>query len=240
MINLPIYILGDSHCGGPFQTSKYIKKINDKYKTFKHYDNTVFNPPGDDNILWVGPITMYRFGRDKDIIDLLKFPLKFDGKIYYRCVPKESIIVFTSGDVDIRVHIKKQINKGRDKVEIIDTLVKNYIEFLIIQRNKGYKIVVYAVRPMLHYNPLYHNNVNFWQGTTNEHKEYRKLLNSKLENLCKINNFVFFNPHKFYEDEYGLLDRAKTTDEIHIINIPEFDTCFQETLENNLDLLDIN
>jgi len=238
MITLPIYTLGDSHCGGPFQTSKFIKTINEKYKTFKHDDNCMGNPPGDDNILWIGPYTMHRFGRDRELIDFSHFPVEFMGKTYYRCVPKESIVVLTSGDVDIRVHIKKQINKGRDKEEIITTLVENYMKYLIIQRNKGYKIVVYAVRPMLHFNPNYHNYANFWQGTTSEHKEYRNLLNSKLENLCKINNFIFFNPHKYYEDEYGLMDRTKCDkEEIHLINIPEFDTCFQETIENNLHLL---
>ena len=100
-----LYTVGDSHCN-IFQKSKYITKVH-----------------------WVGGLTMHRIGRD--LINFKSIDVCIIEPVHYS-IPNDGIVLVSFGEIDVRNHIHKQVELGRDIQEICNTLVCNYIECIYI------------------------------------------------------------------------------------------------------------
>ena len=110
MNTLPIFTIGDSHAVYSFSFNGI---------TYPRVTQSL-------RIATPNSWTMHRVGRDSTDFTGLGFP-------------KESIMLLSFGWIDIHYHIEKQINKGRNEDEIINTLVDKYIAIIIANRNQGQK-----------------------------------------------------------------------------------------------------
>ena len=112
------------------------------------------------NVYYTGPITMHRVGRDKLTIDQLKELSKKHYEEYLpKCKPEykhmsypsddkikeKDVVIFVFGEIDIRNHYAKQIEKGRNDNEILGSLVNNYID-TILSNSKQYNNVKFGLQ----------------------------------------------------------------------------------------------
>ena len=185
-----IHIFGDSHANSNFYNIKY-------NNLFNHFTNS---------------ITLYRVGRDKlNFINFKNFNIK-----------SNDIVIYQFGEVDCRCHIGKQVSLHRNLNDIINKLVNNYIESIIInlQNYNNIKIIICSIPPPMNRN-YYENkygpvtNGFPFIGTNEERIIYTKLLNQKLNELCIINNFIFFDYYDYYNNN-GLLKIELSDDICHI------------------------
>lgn len=158
--------------------------------------------------------TMHRIGRDKHLINC-------DPQV----IDKENdVVIILYGEVDCRCHIGRQVLKGRDLAEIVNTLVGSYIN-TIIQYGFRHTIVMavpppvprkdYEDRngPITHHLPMV--------GNDEERLLYTIKVNEKLKSKCQEHNLHFVDPFDSYKRADGFMDYSKSDGNIHIGNNKE-------------------
>jgi len=218
-----IHAIGDSHCAFCFTNcrtwAEFCAQTSER-------SNFVFSNGRDEMLVpftinWLGPRTMHRVGRD----GISKNDFRFN-------VQKGDFLVFVFGEIDIRVHIGRQVYKlGRDQNEVIDTLVKNYIQkVLAAQSMFSCKAIVYAVIPP--------NNTCFnLDGSPSdpflpsvsleERVKFTKKLNRCLAQKCQENKIKFFDIADIFSNSDGTLNN-NFSDGIHIL--PEYNAPIKSRL----------
>jgi len=92
----------------------------------------------------LGPITAYNIG---NIESKTQAKLKID-EILEQNFLTNGILLFSAGEIDIRVHLLKQsILQGVSVDSICDSIIDNYLELLNGYSKKGYKIIVLSAPP---------------------------------------------------------------------------------------------
>lgn len=191
-----IQVYGDSHAHFSCQSLKaYFQEDNDITVVSSHEYS----------------VTMHRIGRDKHIV---------------HCVPdlidrEKDIVIILYGEVDCRCHIGRQIQKGRDLAEIVETLVCNYINTII---QYGFKnVIVIAVPPPVpikeyeaRNGPITHHLPMV--GTDEQRLMYTTKVNEKLKTECEKHNLHFINPFDSYLRPDGMMDFSKSDGNSHIGN----------------------
>lgn len=149
----------------------------------------------------IGPKLMYTFGRlGLNLLNIKKYGVK-----------EKDIVIYCFGEIDCRCHVHKHVNEEKNYKDIIDNLVNDY--FVSINENKklynNIKICVYNVVPPVRefYVP---NNPFPFIGSDEERKLYYNYMNSKIKELCEINNFIYFDIYKQSCDENGFLRKDFT------------------------------
>jgi len=144
-------------------------------------------------------ITMFRIGRDKKIINFNTDTNNIT-----------SVICSVYGEVDCRCHIQRQINQGRTKEAICQELVTNYINTIKLTFTSYKAIIVIAIIPTTNqqtfeaiYGPITHEFP--FVGTNAQRINYTHYMNELLEQACKENGYIFFNPYTPYTDTEGCL-----------------------------------
>ena len=202
MNNLPIFVLGDSHATWSFT----INGINYPKVTYSYRTATPFS--------W----TMHRVGRDS--IDFTSFGL-----------PKESLMILAYGWIDIHYHIEKQINKGRNEDEIINTLINKFITVIIGNRNKGQKhIGIMSIIP-----PVFFDDLSIYYPTDLNGPSRNELtlrftqkMNALLKQKCIEFNLLYLNLHDAYVNDDGSLKKELSDDNVHLKTFIHHDKCFEE------------
>ena len=177
-----IYVFGDSHA-----------KFN------------FINCPFPIKILEENSITMYRVGRDKEIIHFNK-----------QYLGKDNIFVFCFGEIDCRAHITKQVQLGREKEEIIKSLVDSYLNAIQVLITEYHKIIICEVPPATKesdYHKL-HNNFPFYD-TDEERVENTLRMNYYLKEATK-NKFLLLEYHDYYARADGTLNYELSDQCVHI------------------------
>jgi hypothetical protein len=184
-----IYIYGDSHAKFCFKKLK-----------IPHVD------------LHQNSITMFRVGRDNDIIN-------FNNKKH----DANSIICLVYGEVDCRCHIQRQINLGRNEDEVICELVDNYFKTIKNSIINYKKIIVVGVVPPTKqsdyekiHGPILHEFP--FVGNNEERVRYTMKANKRIEENCTNNNYIFFNPFFYYTREDGTLKYELSDNCVHLGN----------------------
>lgn len=155
---------------------------------------------------WLGPITMHRVGRDS--VTFLHLPS--------HGIQEGQIVIFTFGEIDARCHIGRQRDLfNRNLEEIIDTLVKSYIDTILINRSLYQKLtcIVFSVTPPTNYNfnPQYP-----YYGTIEDRVIITQMLNNKLLEICKYFNIPFLDVYKDYANSDGTLNISFSDGTVHI------------------------
>lgn len=146
-------------------------------------------------------VTMHRIGRDAQIIN---FNPSFNGE--------GNIFILCYGEVDCRCHIGKEVEKGRDKKEVCETLVKNYINTIKHNIIAYKKIIICFIPPAINkqefvryhgeYTPSHGHPI---VGTDEERIENVRLMNALLKNECSKNGFEFLDCTEYYSNENGTI-----------------------------------
>jgi hypothetical protein len=182
-----IYIFGDSHANFNFKNLN-INNIN----------------------LYQNSITMYRIGRDKQIIN-------FDNNYNN----KDNIFILCYGEVDCRNHIGKQILLGRELTEICENLVFEYIDTIKKTIHTFNKIILCSIIPPMKkelyeiiHGPITHEFP--FIGDDNQRVTYTKLVNGLLKKYCEVNNFIFLDIYDHYCEVDGTLKYELSDKCVHI------------------------
>jgi hypothetical protein len=187
-----LYIFGDSHASRPFMPLKIPHKKLEQ-----------------------SGITMFRIGRDKQIINYNK---NFDLK--------ENTIVICYGEVDCRCHIGKQINSGRKEDEVIKELVESYID-TILKNISNSKVIIIAVIPPTSQNEYERKNGPIrdefpFVNSDEDRVRYTNKVNLLLKEYSEKYNFVFFDPYNYYKNSNGTLKYELSDGSVHIKDVGYF------------------
>lgn len=183
-----IFAIGDSHC-------IYF------YNSMKIKEHWFFN---------CGlPLTIYKFIKsDLDIYNIGNI-LK-NGHEKYN-IKENDYVIFLFGYNDIQRNIYQH---SRDKwSDEIDSLIKNYIDTIIILKNK-YKII--PIVPCIYPLPREDAQGINIKGSFNERHNYTLYANEKLKQHCEINNLKFLDIYCTITDEFGYIKKEYTSDNIHL------------------------
>lgn len=191
-----INIFGDSHAFYDF-TNDFINEKEHSY--YKQRDQKILF-----RINGFSSRTMHRFGRDK---------LKFLN-IQNHGVQENDIIVFDFGEIDARGHVGKQRDtKNRNLDEIINTLIKRYIEAinLNLQKYRNLHCVIVSITP-----PSNQKSGLIKWGTLEDRINITKKMNAKLHYECLKNNFIFLDIYDLFANDNGVMIPEKSDGGAHI------------------------
>jgi hypothetical protein len=159
------------------------------------------------NLFYHG-ITMYRIGRDKAIVNFKETHIS-----------KDNIYCLAYGEVDVRCHIGKQVENGKDYRIVCKELVDAY--FISISHViKEYKaIIIVGIIPPTdskdHVHKV-HNPPLPYIGTNEYRIIYTFEMNRLLKEYCEIYSYIYFNPFDYYKREDGCLNYNLSDGCVHI------------------------
>jgi len=158
----------------------------------------------------IGGILMYTFGR---------LGLKLLNIKNYR-VKENDTVIFCFGEIDCRNHVHKHVSETKTYKDVIDEIVINYFDSINKTKILYYniKICVYNVVPPIRYRTESPNHPFPYLGSDEERKTYFNYMNSKIKELCKINNFIYFDIYKETCDEEGFLKKEYSDGNCHLKN----------------------
>lgn len=144
-------------------------------------------------------------------------PINVDGITNF---DRKHYIIFCFGEIDCRNHVHKYVSKERTYKDVIDELVIDYINIIVAQQ-KLHKNITYGayniVPPFKYSEDDFQNNPDLpAKGSNTERQSYVIYMNSKLKELCEINNLLFFDIYKESCDEDGFLQKRKSDGNVHI------------------------
>lgn len=184
---MEIHTYGDSHA--KFTFANFSSEEKDIPKITTH---------------WLGPITMYRIGRDGYFPDLVR----------------NSIAIFCFGEIDVRCHVLLQREKGRSVNEILTDLVNKYLIALANNKGRSTHLAIMSLPPPS-YRDIPHPNADYpFRGTEAERSEWTIIMNKLLKDGCEKQGFYYFDIYTGHADKYGLLYKAYSDDDVHLRNGP--------------------
>lgn len=159
-----IHCIGDSH-SAVFSGKEEMQPIwpvrsDDKTQFFRSYR--------------IGPATAYQLENKISIIN----------DIIGNVVDKTfDIILFCFGEVDIRAHLKKQMDiQNKSVKEVVKECVDRYVSVLTMYQDKGYYVMAWGPIASWHESRDYTGGPSF--GTCLERNEITKEFNRYLKELC--------------------------------------------------------
>lgn len=160
----------------------------------------------------IGPVLCYSFGKEKlNRLDISKYNIQ-----------DNDTIIFCFGEIDCRCHIKKYIFVESSYKEIINNIIKNYIDAIKINvitcKKKLKNICIYNIVPPVSKINTPENKEYPYLGSDEERKEYILYFNEILKLKCNENNFVFFDIYSYYIDKNGFLNKQLSDGNVHIYN----------------------
>ncbi len=168
-------------------------------------------------------ITMHRVGRDNQIIN-------FDTTFHEH----DTTLCFVFGEIDCRHHIRRQINKGRDEDEIIQTLVGKYIDAVSDNIRLCKQVFIIGIVPTTSQSDFdqihgIQDESGFaFSGTEEDRIRFTQKMNDGLNTLCNKHGFTFLAPYDFYKGDDGCLIRKYSDSTVHIRNNTAFLKSFTE------------
>lgn len=149
----------------------------------------------------IGPVTLHRI---KDQTEMIRSALTLAPRLRFIAFPrlsKNSIIVLSFGEIDIRVHVAKQAKKqGREPRQLVDELVNGAVKLVsFVHAEFGCKVVFMAIPPpSSDFNdPKYPNSgtlhsrvslVNYFNEQLNQELASRAVLRAKLLNINELHS----------------------------------------------------
>ena len=229
-----VHCLGDSHCGNCFTNKKswheFVSQTPEvginPYDPEFQYERSVYLFFNNDQsmevpfaIHWLGARTMHRIARDG--INVSSYG-----------VNAGDIAVFILGEIDVRVHIGKQVYlKNRDLDDVVQTLAETYVQRIAENQMIHHcRCVICAVTPPSGYsynlegNP---ENIYLPRVPLEERAIFTKLLNKKLSQECAKHHILFLNAFEAFAKQDGSLNNA-FSDGCHVT--PEFNYMIKDQL----------
>ena len=181
-----LYIFGDSHACSSFKNLQV------------PHEN-----------IYQSSVTMFRIGRDNTIIN---YNLDMD-------ITRNTILL-CYGEVDCRCHIGKQVNLGRNEDTVINELVSDYFK-TITNNIKNAKVIIASVIPptsQIEYEimngPILHEFP--FVNSDEDRVRYTNKVNNKIEELCLLNNYIYFDGYSFCRRDTGTLSYEFSDNSVHL------------------------
>ena len=199
-----IVVVGDSHVNffsgneNISFTPFYYRSIKDNFKT-KIYINTCSDKLDHFSTLHLGPCLAYSVCRDKSsTLTKEKLLFLFEKEI----IPRGARVLFSFGEIDIRVHVIKQAIKQQKSVsEICEEIISGFLNQLLEFRSK-YDIKVYCWAPPPSQNESLSFNKEFpTYGTEIERNKVTLIFEEILAEKCEEFSFTFLSITKMLIDE---------------------------------------
>ncbi|HVW99060.1 MAG TPA: SGNH/GDSL hydrolase family protein, partial [Candidatus Babeliaceae bacterium] len=194
-----IRIIGDSHASFCFTNQPQAPQFEQTTYTVmdKHLDVVIYP--------FISK-TMHRFGRDK----LGFINLRTMG------IQQGDTVLFTFGEIDVRCHIGKQRDLNhRDVKEVISTLIDNYIQAILINKQLFTNVtclVATVVPPSDQaYNPFYPR-----YSTLFDRIEITRQVNTILKEVAQAHNIPVVDIYPLYCNADGFLDPAQSDGQVHV------------------------
>lgn len=164
-----IHCIGDSHAsifsGNERQQPKWPERSNDTLEHFRSYR--------------IGPATAYQLKDKRPILDNILTLVDKDN----------DSVLFCFGEVDVRAHLKKQMDiQKRSAKDIVTECVDRYFDTVLHYKNLGYNVMIWGPIASWHNSKPY-NGPTF--GTNLERNEIAGIFNEYSKLLC-INNGITF------------------------------------------------
>ena len=126
---------------------------------------------------------------------------------------------FLFREIDCRCHIHKHISKSLTYQNIIDNIIKNYIEAILLNTKEiDVKVCIYNVVPPIQKHNTAENPDYPYLGSDDERKKYVLYFNKMLKEYCILHHFIFFDVYNNYTDENGFLNKRLSDGNVHIRN----------------------
>ncbi len=174
-----IHCVGDSH-SSVFSGKDEIQPIwpersDDRLPFFRSYR--------------IGPATAYQLENKIPIID----------EIMSQVGPEDHLL-FCFGEVDIRAHLKKQMDlQGRSIKDVVTECVDRYVHVLLHYKNRGIKVIAWGPIATFHEDKPYTSGPSF--GTSHERNQITKEFNDYLKQRCDENGIYFVSIFNKMVDE---------------------------------------
>ena len=135
-------------------------------------------------------------------------------------IGEEDVVCFCFGEIDCRCQIKKRETAEQTAEQMIYSMVSEYertIAHLASLHGNKLRLCIEGITPPVH-RAIVQENPHFpFIGTDEERLSYTNLMNALLVDVCKQNNWVFFDMSK-YADEDGFLSKKFSDDSVHVID----------------------
>jgi|TARA_B110000285_G_C14940039_1_gene521570 hypothetical protein len=190
---ITIHTVGDSHADGYHSHWGYIKIPNVNIIT--HH---------------IGGKLMYSFGQHGlNLCNIKNYDVK-----------NNDIVIFCFGEIDCRNHVHKHISGFKSYENIIDSLVESYFKSIKcnMEQYKSLKICVYNVIPPTKSFYCDKSHPFPFLGSDEERKMYYRYMNKKLEELCKLYGYFFFDIYTASSDNEGFLNKKYSDGNVHLRN----------------------
>lgn len=160
-------------------------------------------------ILHANSVTMHRVGRDCQIIN---FNPSFSSK--------DSVFIFTYGEVDCRCHVGKQVRLGRVFEDVCKELVDAYINTIKKTICIYKKIILCSIVPPI--------SSRYWTmpsdfpfpiiGDDAERVKTTQYINTLLKEACQYNGYIFLDIYNYYAGTDNTLTYDLSDKSVHISN----------------------
>lgn len=131
-------------------------------------------------------------------------------------IKENDIVIFCFGEIDCRNHVHKHVSEKKTYKDVIDEVVINYFDSINKNLYNNIKICVYNVVPPIRYRKEASNHPFPYLGSDEERKLYFNYMNSKIKELCKINNFIYFDIYKDSCDDQGFMRKEYSDGNCHL------------------------
>ncbi len=183
----PIFSIGDSHSGFNFNNIPEVTPIG------------------------LGPITMYRVGRDR---------------MEFKELSPGCIAIFCFGEIDVRTQLVNHTDDNTED-EVIKRLASSYIDTIILQRERDIIPVIMGITPPCKSTPLTPTS-----GTDEQRSRYGRKLNDYLKSICLEKGLHFLDIYDYYVDKDGNLIFELSDKANHIWNTKYVEEVFYKFLES--------
>lgn len=161
------------------------------------------------DVKWLGPVTFWRFCRDKE-----------------NCVNLETItngrcVLFSFGEIDVRCHIMNHtVTTYQD---VIDNMM-NELRIYLGKNSNRLDLHFMSIPPPMYKDMCTSPNEDFpFVGLDEQRSEITIYFNNKLKELSEKHNIGYFDYYKFYCDEKNMLDYKKSDTVVHVIKTKELE-----------------
>lgn len=158
----------------------------------------------------IGGKLMYTFGR----LGLNLLNIKNYG------VKENDAVIFCFGEIDCRYHVHRHITKEKSFKNVIEPIARNYFNAIRenVSQYNNLKTCIYNVVPPHRYREAIQNPKHPFLGSDIERKKYYTYMNEKLKELCKKNNYFYFDIYNKSCDEEGFLKNEFSDGNVHLRN----------------------
>lgn len=229
-----IIVIGDSHAN--FFSGN--EQITWKPLAFAFYGGVIYISKDlhkNFDALHVGPALAYNMNKYGTTI---KAREKVDYlRKHFLCKGDTIICVF--GEIDLRVHVMKQVEKeNKNYKDIVNDILSNYMNFLTDLSGEGYKVWCWGA--IASQKDDWVMNLEFPRnGTEKERNIATEYFNKQLEKLCKANNigFITIFPYlitpEYTTKEQYIADECHLSQKAWVYAVEEFKK--QKLFETSVD-----